>query len=206
MTLSSALLRAVRIGGMGMSAGGMVMGGGYDMGGSGGVTGIGFIDSALDWVLNQPSWLSALIFTTVTVLVAFIAGKIIGRIYISIRYPNPDKPQYLSPKQKLIVLAAGAVILVSLMGAFMKEEASELPVDGSMDMDPGMMDPGMMEPGVMEPLEGEDIDEGEPTPEDDMAAEEDTEDAPSADAARPAVTAPAGRGPAVSVMPATKLA
>ena len=147
-TSGSALLRVVSV-----RSGGMVGGGGMsgDMGG--GMTGVGWIDSAIDWILALPPWMSATLITAIVLLAAALCGWIIAKIYLSIRFPNPEKPQYLSPIQKVVVLVIGVVIVTMLMNSLLDTGESDMMVNGEGMEDPygdmgDMGDPeGNMNPG-----------------------------------------------------------
>lgn len=161
----STLLRVVMSGGYyggGGGAGGMDGMGGMD---EAGITGIGFIDSAINWVLALPGWLSALVIAAVILCTAAVCGWIIGRIYISIRYPNPEKPQYLSPLQKIIVIVVAVAVVSMLMNSLLETNEPDMMVDGDGFEDTYVVDPNMSVPeGAIEPGEGEESPEGEMEP------------------------------------------
>lgn len=124
-------------------------GGGGDMGmdvtGAEPITGIGFIDSAIQWIIDQPPAISALIFTVLIILLAMLVGRIIGKLYVSIRYPDPDKPQILTPLQKIGVIIVcciiGYTMIRSLFGYLNAgNETGDLSGDGIDMSEPGEFD------------------------------------------------------------------
>lgn len=107
---------------MGVSYGGSM--GGYGPDAS---TGMGGLLSFMD---SWPTWASTLTMILGVLFLGWLAGKMIGRIYASIKYPDPNKPQILSAKQKMIFIAM-LVVVVGMVYFALKPE------DMSADMLPG---------------------------------------------------------------------
>lgn len=119
----------------------MVVMGGGGMGGMGGMdgmsdgTGGNFITNYLD---TLPPWASALVYTLAILLAAWIAGIILGKIYASIRFPDPEKHSVLSPKMKAIFLALIVVVSFILYRSIAKQDEPVAGPDGGI---PSMGEP-----------------------------------------------------------------
>lgn len=115
-----------------------VMGGG-GMGGidpSAGETGSNFITN---YLATLPPWASALVYTLVILAAAWIAGIFLGRIYASIRYPDPEKHSVLPPKVKAVFLALMVIVSIILYQTISKTDE---PNADSIGGDSSYGDPG----------------------------------------------------------------
>lgn len=101
-----------------------------------------------------PAWASALLLTLAVIAAAALVGMIVGRLYASIRYPDPEKQSVISPKIKVLFLCILAACGVWLYSALNPKDDEALPVDGGisgpMD-DPAPGGPG----GIAAPLPAE---------------------------------------------------
>lgn len=77
-----------------------------------------------------PAWASALLVTVGVLIAAAVVGMIIGKMYASIRYPDPEKQGILSPKIKVLFLCILAACAFWLYSALTKQDDEVLPVGG----------------------------------------------------------------------------
>ncbi len=108
---------------------------GYDMGyGGGGFEDPFLMDSGhgftgiLSFMNSWPDWAVTLMTIAAIIIGGYILGKIIGSIYASIKYPDPDKPQIFTSKQKIGFLCI-AVLVSGLIYFALKPPVEELPED-----------------------------------------------------------------------------
>ncbi len=101
------------------------MSGGEAMGeGAGGI---------LSFMSTLPPWLSAIITIAGLILLAWIVGMILGKLYSGIKYPYPNKPSVFSAKQKVLFLGVAVAVVVLLFTTLLKpsEPTDGFPGDGA---------------------------------------------------------------------------
>jgi len=74
----------------------------------------------LSFMSTLPPWLSAIITIAALILLAWIAGIIVGKIYAGIRYPDPGKPSIFSAKQKVLFLGVAVAVIFLLFTTLSK--------------------------------------------------------------------------------------
>ena len=155
-------------------------------GGSSGGDGTGLLSGM---TAGLPPWASALLTTVLVLIVAAIVGILLGKLYASVKYPDPEKHTVLPPLMKVGFICLIVACSVWLFGTLMKQPGDDLMVGG----DPNI--PSFEEPSFddSEDLENSDEllpDELEELPEDDANS-----DAGSEEATKPA--------PKIDINPAT---
>ncbi len=114
----------------------MAMGGGMD----GAVT--GEKASILTQLMAKlPEPVQVLVHILLVVAAAAIVGMIVGKMYASIKYPDPEKNHIISPKLKVLFVCILAACCVWLYTTMTREEPT-----------PPETDPGMGESQSAEPL------------------------------------------------------
>ncbi len=100
-----------------------------------------------------PAPVQVLLHILLVVAVAAVVGMIVGKMYASIKYPDPEKHHIISPKLKVLFICILAACCVWLYTTMTREE-------------PPATDPGTEEGQMSEvPPEGEDLpSEGEDLP------------------------------------------
>ena len=103
------------------------MGGMGDMGGMpGGMEQEGFIMSMFH---KLPMWGQGLLTAILVIALAWIAGIIIGKLYASVKYPDPEKPSLINPLLKIGLGAAVVVCGFWIYYSFTKPDVQKMPVD-----------------------------------------------------------------------------
>lgn len=107
---------------------------GYAGGGMSGGTGTGEgAEGIFSFMSTLPPWLSTIITIGALILLAWVVGVIVGKLYASIKYPDPNKPSVFSAKQKVIFLGVAVAVVVLLYTTLTKTEdpsGGMLPSDG----------------------------------------------------------------------------
>ncbi|MEG1773868.1 MAG: hypothetical protein RR320_03325 [Oscillospiraceae bacterium] len=114
---------------------GMMGSAGMDgMDGAGGMNGMEQTGKLQQLFEGLPTWASALVITLAVLAVAAALGWVFGKLYASIRYPDPEKHSVLSAPVKVIFLVVLAVCTVWLYFTMFKNDPDTLSVDGSSSM------------------------------------------------------------------------
>ena len=144
-------------------------------GGGGGDMAMMYEDmGAAGLLANLPLWLQGLIITLLVIIIAAIVGWIIGKMYASVKYPDPEKQSVIPPILKIVFLVVligcGAWLYSSLTGP----KDNTIPVDGMVDGIEG-------EIGFDDPYDGKG--ESDEFPEGEIDQDDETaEEAPDVDA------------------------
>lgn len=77
-------------------------------------------EGILSFMSTLPPWLSAIITIAALILLAWIAGVIVGKIYAGIKYPDPGKPSIFSAKQKVLFLGVAVAVIFLLFTTLSK--------------------------------------------------------------------------------------
>ena len=113
------------------------------MGGSAGV-----IDTVKNWLAGLPLWASSLIMTAVVLIAAALVGMILGNMYSSIKYPNPEKQGALNPIVRIVFIVLIVGCSVWLYFTFNPPPKTEDPLgDGESSMVSGEVDGSTGMPG-----------------------------------------------------------
>lgn len=83
-----------------------------------------------------PVGMQVVINVMMVIVVAAIAGMIIGRMYASIKYPDPEKHHIISPKLRVLFICILAACCVWLYATMIREKAPA-PEQDMMDQDSG---------------------------------------------------------------------
>ncbi len=70
------------------------------------------------FISTLPPWLITLMGTLAVLLVAALAGYLLGKVYCAARYPNPEKRSVLNVKQRFLFLGVLIIICAALISAF----------------------------------------------------------------------------------------
>ncbi len=76
-----------------------------------------------------PIWGQGILAAGLVIALAWIAGIIIGRLYASVKYPDPEKPALINPILKIGLSAAVVVCGFWIFFSFTKPSAPDMPVD-----------------------------------------------------------------------------
>lgn len=93
-----------------------------------------------------PIWGQGILAAGLVIALAWIAGIIIGRLYASVKYPDPEKPALINPILKIGLSAAVVVCGFWIFFSFTKPSAPDMPVDNPS----GIVDESMPEGEVPE--------------------------------------------------------
>lgn len=63
------------------------------------------LNPLMQFYMSLPEWGQALARTLIVILAAALIGMILGRLYASVRYPDPEKNSAISPKLRVLFLA-----------------------------------------------------------------------------------------------------
>lgn len=131
------------IGSMDSGMGGSGMGGMGDMPGGIMVEEEGFL---MSFFHKLPLWGQGILVAVLVIALAWIAGIIIGKLYASVKYPDPEKPSLINPLLKIGLGAAVVICGFWIYSSFTKPDVPEMPVD-----DPnGIVDESMPEGEIPE--------------------------------------------------------
>ena len=92
--------------------------------------GSGLFDGIKNWLMGLPVWASSLIMTAVVVVAAALIGMIIGNMYSSVKYPNPEKQGALNPIVRIVFIVLILGCSVWLYFTFNPIERAEEPTEG----------------------------------------------------------------------------
>lgn len=73
-------------------------------------------------VADLPMWAQTIISILVVVAVAAVVGYIVGKMYSSIKYPDPEKQSVISPKIKVAFICILALCCFWLYTTMMKQK------------------------------------------------------------------------------------
>lgn len=112
-------------------------GGGMDMG-----MGMGEEAGKLQQLIDKlPPWASALLTTLAVLAAGAVIGVLLGRLYASVRYPDPEKQTAIHPLVRVIFLCVLTLCAVTLYRTLTQSEAeiphgeeSSVGAEGDMDM------------------------------------------------------------------------
>ena len=96
----------------------------------GGMMGGEELNPVMQFYLSLPEWGQALTRTLLVILAAALIGKILGSLYASIRYPDPEKTGALSPRMRALFLVVLVLCGVWLYRTITKKEEPGEPVMG----------------------------------------------------------------------------
>ena len=130
---------------MGVSIG-MGMGPGMGMGSGMMMEEEGFF---MSFIHSLPMWAQGLLLAVTVIILAWIAGIIIGKLYASVKYPDPEKPALINP---LLKIGLGAAIIACgfwIYSSFTKPSEPVIPEmdnEGMEEMMPEGEEPGDLVP------------------------------------------------------------
>ena len=91
----------------------------YDAGMNGGMGSMGGVLSFMD---SWPAWAVTLATLLIIVVCGWVIGKIVGTVYATIKFPDPNKTQIFSPKQKVVFLSVIALVVGMIYFALQPEK------------------------------------------------------------------------------------
>ena len=89
------------------------------------------LNPLMQFYMSLPEWGQALARTLIVILAAALIGMVLGRLYASVRYPDPEKSSAISPKLRVLFLAVLLVCGFWLYRSMTKKDEPVEPVDGT---------------------------------------------------------------------------
>ncbi|MFV0496828.1 MAG: hypothetical protein ACK5L0_01475 [Candidatus Fimivivens sp.] len=124
-----------KTGGGGMSSGDVMDGIAMEQGGA-----------LAQFMDKLPEPVQVLLQIFLVVLIAAVIGLVIGKMYASIKYPDPEKHHIISPKLKVLFICILAACCFWLYTAMTREETTEL------EPNPGEEQVGVLDSGADLPV------------------------------------------------------
>lgn len=88
------------------------------------------LNPVMQFYLSLPEWGQALVRTLLVILAAALIGMVLGKLYASVRYPDPEKTGALSPRMRVLFLVVLVLCGVWLYRTITRKDEPEEPLPG----------------------------------------------------------------------------